>query len=124
MKTIFILSGLLLSGVFFGQSAKRISELESKFKKSYYFKLFPESDIKTIVSNYICLEKNYKINPETEKEFLTEQNFYDRYPGYLIDENFTIENASILEEAKKEMHFNPQTRKNDIFPKCLKDKTK
>lgn len=120
MKTIFILSAFLCSTTLFAQSEKRFSELKEKMKISYYAQNFSEMDLDFYAKKYVCLEKKYKINPIKEKEFLTEKEFKKRYPDYLKEEDRTIENSSTLQEALKNMHFNPTTNKHDVFPKCIK----
>ena len=120
MKTTFILSGLLLSVSLFSQTSNRLKELETKISKSHYFKLFPDTQIKFIAEKYHCLEKEYQIKPEQEKEFLNKKDFKKRFPEYQIQFDRSIETASTLQESLKIEHYNHETKESEIFPKCLK----
>jgi len=76
------------------------SELEKRFYKSIgATSLYDPKDLKiilpSIIKQYVCLKKNYGLRYDIEPEFLTEAEYYKKYPDK--ETNYDISSQSFMQ---------------------------
>ncbi|MCT3653649.1 hypothetical protein HZR02_17580 [Elizabethkingia anophelis] len=118
MKTLLLsISFVLFSGLAFGQSKKIYTKQELiKLNKASYF---PEEKIN--IDFYLCMQKNYKIKPNDNPEFLSKKEFDKKYPNTKEEERFSIyEKNSLSYNSFAKWDYVWRLENQKQFPKCIK----
>ena len=98
------------------------SELQKRFFNSIGAKTFYDpKDLKkiapSIIKQYVCLKKNYGLRYDIEPEFLTEKEFYKKYPNE--EENYDPLHLSFMQSLmNKNYDYRLAVQKD--FSKCIK----
>ncbi|MDE5515147.1 hypothetical protein KRE43_05525 [Elizabethkingia meningoseptica] len=115
MKTLLFFV-VLFSGLTFAQSKKIFSKQELlKLNETSYFP--KEANI----NFYLCMQKNYKVDPSKNPEFLSKKEFDKKYPNTKDTERFSVFQQNSLSYnsfAKWDYVWRLENQKQ--FPKCIK----
>lgn len=123
MKTTFCTLLVIISSFIFAQQDFKKSELHDRVKNSILYKEenLDEETIKGIVSEYICLNKYYKIKFNEQSTFLNEEEFKKKYKKE-IDNS---ENLIFLAGQKSFMYnlmmsnYDQRIRVQKSYKKCI-----
>ncbi|AQX85893.1 hypothetical protein I6H88_03130 [Elizabethkingia bruuniana] len=119
MKTFLLLS-VLASTLAFGQSKKIYTkqQLINLNKISY----FPSVEgAGTDFDFYVCMQKNYKLNPKKYPEFMSKQEFDKTFPNTDdFKKTETYERNSLSFRAYGLLNYERRSAIQQTYPKCIK----
>ncbi|MDE5487311.1 hypothetical protein [Elizabethkingia meningoseptica] len=119
MKTLLLFS-VLASTLAFGQSKKSYTKQELiKLNKESYFPSVEGAG--TDFDFYVCMQKNYKIDPKKYPEFMNKKEFDKKYPNtddLQKTENYERTSLSFLAYGLSNYEYRSAIQKK--YPKCIK----
>jgi|GEM_PF-3108257 len=122
MKKLLLLTFVFPTLFFAQESKKETLTKREKFlvkllDKSYLHSKTDSLDKIYIAKKYNCLQYNYKIIPEEQKEFLTQKQLFKKFPDYQPETHITTEYISPFEGLFYGTNW--ENDKNIVFPKCV-----